>query len=578
MSQRPSLRNVHRQGRSDGLCGGKKWLAGAASFAFSQRLLFLAAKRAAFRTPALNLSPAKLKVMGPTQQLVLPQPSEPSASPEHPSPATQLATPPSPRRLGAGRTLLLFGIALRILVFCFLAPLNNDRGHALVVQYIVEHHTLPAATHSGESYQPPLYYLLAAPIWAATRSLKWVQALNLVFSILTLLVFYRLFYARKLLPSETAAQCAFGLACFLPQFVLFGLYISNDTLAVFLGALLALQTARFTARPSARSAALLALLTSLGLLTKATFLSFLPVLFALVSFVLLRRGRPAAKACAAGLALCLLAAGLGSWRFVQSYREVGDPFVSNLGSQYQWVVAQQRSYRGIESFADVNLLKLVRAPSVSRRTDGAYPLLLYGTFWYPHIPESNFRVSRHAPFYYVGSAIYLLAVIPSVFFLAGLFELAKRLWRVAARDLSHPANRVSADPLDGGLLAKAFTPSQSAVFPSPMQPNPPARNADLPIDDQHLLVAAVAAAFLLGNLVLILAVAVKWHVWSVMQGRLLFPSFAGMLLPFGEGVAALAKNRRATALLAASILALAICFCLYYTTEISSQLGGWPFV
>jgi hypothetical protein len=318
--------------------------------------------------------------------------------------------------------------------------------------------------------------------------------------------------------------------------VLFGLYISNDTLAVFLGALLVLQSARFTSRPSARSAALLGLLTTLGLLTKATFLGFLPVLFALVGFVLLRRGVPIAKACAAALALCLLAAGLGSWRYVQNYREVGDPFVSNLGSQYQWVVAQQRSYRGIASFADVNLLKLVVAPSVSPKTDGAYPLLLYGTFWYPHIPESNFRVSRHAPYNYVGSAIYLVAVIPSAFFLAGLFELAKRLPRFARAHCGDPP------------------------------------------DDQRLLVAAVAVSFLLGNLALILALAIKWHVWSLMQSRLLFPSFAGMLLPFGEGVTTFAKNRRASALLAASMLALAICFCLYYTTEISSQLGGWPFV
>jgi len=467
----------------------------------------------------------------------------------------------SPRRLGAGRTLLVLGIALRILVFCFLAPINNDRGHAAVVAYIAEHHAIPSATANAESYQPPLYYLLAAPLYAATGSLKCAQALSLVFSILTLLVLYRLFYVEKLLPGETAARYSFTLACFLPQFVLFGLYLSNDTLAIFLGALLVWQTVRFAAKPVAREAAILALLTSLGLLTKATFLSFLPVLFVLVGLVLLRSGQPVARAGAAALAVCLLAAGLGSWRYVQNYRETGDAFASNLDPRDKWVIAQQRSYRGAASFLDVNLLKLVAAPSVSPRTESAYPLLLYGTFWYQHIPESNFEVSRFAPYYYLGSAIYVFAVIPSLVFLAGLFELAKRVPRLALELRCE----VMPDRSDAALKTAALRPN--------LRPS-----CELTPGDQRLLVAAVAVSFLLGNLALIVAVALKSHVWSVMQGRLLFPSFAGMLLPFGEGVTAFAKSRRASALLAASMLALAVCFYLYYASEISAQLGGWPFV
>ncbi len=485
-----------------------------------------------------------------------------AASPERPEPsAAQLAAWLSPRRLGAGCTLLVLGIALRLLVFCFLAPINNDRGHAAVVAYIAEHHAIPSATANAESYQPPLYYLLAAPLYAATGSLKCAQSLSLVFSVLTLLVLYRLFYVEKLLPNETAARYAFALACFLPQFVLFSLYLSNDALAILLGALLVWQSVRVSAKPSAREAALLALLTSLGLLTKATFLTFLPVLFVLVGFVLVRSGNPAAKAWAAALVLCLLAAGLGSWRFVQSYREIGDPFASNIDPQDKWVIAQQRSYRGAASFLDVNLLNLVAAPSISPRTESAYPLLLYGTFWYQHIPESNFEVSRFPPYYYLGSAIYLLAVIPSAAFLVGLFELAKRIPRLAVE-------------LKQNVLGFNVAPRSSARHPSRRA----SHGDSVGPGDQHLLVAAAAVSFLFGNLTLILAVAAKSHVWSVMQSRLLFPSFAGMLLPFGEGVTPFAKSRSASALLAASMVALAVCFYLYYASEISAQLGGWPFV
>jgi 4-amino-4-deoxy-L-arabinose transferase-like glycosyltransferase len=445
------------------------------------------------------------------------------------------AEAPTPQGFAAGRTLLALGIALRIAVFWFLEPLNNDAGHFDVIKYIVEHRALPAATASFESYQPPLYYLLAAPFYAASGNVKWVQVLSLAFSILTLLVLYRLLYVDKLLGGPSPRPYAFLMACFLPQFVLFGLYVSNDTLAIFIGTLVVLQVVGFVARPTIWQAVLLALLVSLGLLTKATFLAFLPVLFVLAAFVLVRRGYSAQKAFAAALALSLLAGGLGSWRFVRSYREVGNPFVSNLDSGHPWIIAQQRSYRGAISFFDLNLWKLLVSPSVSPQTEGAYPMLLYGTFWYQHIPESNFLGSRTAPFYYLGSIIYVLALAPSLVFLFGLFLLAKRLPRfVTSCDLSQP-------------------------------------------EGQHLLAGFVSVLFLLGNLALIFAVASKYHVWTLMQGRLLFPSFCGLLVPFGAGVSALGDKGHASMVLKVAMVALVACFYLYFASEISNQMGGWPF-
>jgi hypothetical protein len=438
------------------------------------------------------------------------------------------------RHFAMGRILLALGEALRIVVFWFQDPLNNDAGHLDVIKYIVEHHALPAATASFESYQPPLYYLLAAPIYAVSGSVKWVQLLSLVFSVLTLLVIHRLFYVDKLLADLRSCRYAFLMACFLPQFVMFGLYVSNDSLAIFLGAVVVLQIVRFVTAPTLQQAVLLALLVSLGLLTKATFLAFLPGLFVLAAFVLLRRGYSARHALAAALALSVLAAGLGSWRFVENYREVRNPFVSNLDSGHSWVVAQQSSYRGAVSFFDVNLLKLLRSPSVSPKTQGAYPLLLYGTFWYQHIPESNFYGSSSAPYYYLGSTIYVLALAPSLLFFYGLFLMAKGLPRFGtACDLSRQ-------------------------------------------EDQRLLAGFVAVLFLLGNLALIVAVALKYHVWTLMQGRLLFPCFCGLLMAFGTGASALRDNRLASMVLKVATAALVTCFFLYFASEISNQVLGWP--
>jgi hypothetical protein len=182
----------------------------------------------------------------------------------------------------------------------------------------------------------------------------------------------------------------------------------------------------------------------------------------------------------------------------------------------------------------MNLLKLLVSPSVSPKTEGAYPLLLYGTFWYQHIPESNFIVSGSAPFYYLGSVIYVFALVPSLVFGFGLFLLVKRLPRfVTTFDLSQR-------------------------------------------EDQLVLVGLVTVLFLFGNLALIIVVALKYHVWSLMQGRLLFPSFCGLLVPFGVGASALADKDLTRMVLKVAMLALLGCFFLYFASEISNQLGGWP--
>jgi len=437
------------------------------------------------------------------------------------------------QRLSRAQVLLGGGIALRTLVFIVLAPLNDDTGHLDVIKYIVQFHALPPSRAMQMSFQPPLYYLLAAPLYYLTGNAKGVQVLSLVLSIFTLLVFYRLLYQENLMGSEKPRLYAFMLTCFLPQFVLFGLYVSNDTLAIFLGALMILQVARFAREPNSRQLVLLGLLAALGLLTKATFLAFLPVLFALVLFARFRAGASARKAFLAALALLVLSCGLGSFKFIRNYREVRNPFVSDLDFDYSWVAKHKQSYRGAASFLDINLLKLLASPTLDPRrpsgspspTESSYPLLLYGTFWYPHVRNSNFAVSRPS-FNYLGSVIYVFALVPTATFFIGLFLLFKGLPRFLAR----------------------FEPLRK--------------------EDQLLLVSYVSVLCLFGNLALLVVVTLKYHVWSVMTGRLLFPAFYGLLVPFGVGAGAVAQRKVASTALKVTMLALAACFALYFAAEL----------
>jgi len=66
-----------------------------------------------------------------------------------------------------------------------------------------------------------------------------------------------------------------------------------------------------------------------------------------------------------------------------------------------------------------HLLKLVLESHVFRTRLPFDPLLLYGTFWYQYIPESNFRGNR-TPLDNLGRFIYVLALLPTVLMVIGL--------------------------------------------------------------------------------------------------------------------------------------------------------------
>ena len=123
-----------------------------------------------------------------------------------------------------------------------------------------------------EFYAPPLYYLLAAPIYSLTGG--WIIALRLFSVVLGgLLVVVAYLIAAELFPSMwpipwgTAAFVAF-----LPQHVAMLSAVNNDSLAELLIALIVWQAIRLfrSGQPSQRALLILGLTLGLGLLTKAT--------------------------------------------------------------------------------------------------------------------------------------------------------------------------------------------------------------------------------------------------------------------------------------------------------------------
>jgi 4-amino-4-deoxy-L-arabinose transferase-like glycosyltransferase len=428
--------------------------------------------------------------------------------------------------------LLCLGIVTRCIVYFSLSPFNND-AHITIIDYLVKHRTFPSIAENDLAFHPPLYYWLAAPILAISQSDKVVQLLSLVISIGTLIVLYRIVFKEELIASRRAQLYGFLLACFLPQFVMFGLYISNDSLSFLLGSLIVLAAIHFIKTPGWKQCALLALVTGLGLLTKTTFLVFVPVLLVFVCFVQFREQGSLSRVIRTAGIFLLISVSLGSYKYVDNYIRYKNVFINSLDVPVWWF--QMGSYHGLRSYFEFNIWRLVASPSIpydelsgltSPMTTGSYPLLLYGTFWYQHIPESNFRGAATKPFSYIGSVIYLVALVPTAVFVLGVLRLL----------------------LQCPLFVRSFDRKEA--------------------DDRRRMGVYVAAMLLGVNTALIVATLVRYHVWSLMQGRYLFPSFAGLVSIFAVGVELIEGRRAASVILRCSMIVLMTLFGLYFSSEI----------
>ncbi len=159
--------------------------------------------------------------------------------------------------------IFVWGLIVRCIVFVFLSPCNND-DHLGVIFYIVNTGRLPTSDLMWESFQPPYYYLIAAP-FLMFGSVKSVQMFSLLLSCLNLFLIYS-YVKRTGLAASPVDRChMLALVALLPQFVLFGNFISNDALAFLLGTVLLLASFEAVRNPDMRSILLLAVCLGGGL-------------------------------------------------------------------------------------------------------------------------------------------------------------------------------------------------------------------------------------------------------------------------------------------------------------------------
>jgi Dolichyl-phosphate-mannose-protein mannosyltransferase len=414
---------------------------------------------------------------------------------KHPSSSDRPLGKPAPRSSFNHRAFLLVlatGIALRIVAFAYMGYLNND-NHLVVIEYIAQRWIPPHAGQFNQSFHPPLYYFLAAAV-LRLGNLQGVHILSLILSIGTL---WLIAHSLRQLPwiDERIRPWCLALAAFHTQFIMFGLFISNDALAIFLGTLIFYQCRRVQMTPSLINSLWLGIYLGLGLLTKAVFLVYLLPLILFIWLTGRQRALPGPRLISRLALVLFISAILGCCKYVENFVLFGNPTVSNLDI-WLWTEDQQPTWIGFQSLIDFNLLKLVRHPVISTATVHSYPLMLYGSFWYSLIPESTFHSNLISPLDRLGSLIYLVALCPTLLMLWG-------------------ATRIAISPFGVG----------------PQHRHEP----DVSTRDRWVYEGCLLLILLL-NFFLILAVGWSYDVWSVFQGRLLFPSYIALLLAFSAGM------------------------------------------
>jgi 4-amino-4-deoxy-L-arabinose transferase-like glycosyltransferase len=422
----------------------------------------------------------------------------------------------------------LAGVVLRLFVFLFQDPFNNDY-HFQVIDWIHKNGTIPIATQLSQAYHPPLYYVLAQLFYGGDFSmpgLKVLQLFSLLTSLLTFVVFTLMI--NRFIESERVRRSATLLAACLPQLIMFGNFVSNDSLANLIGALLFLQAYLYVEKPNPARKVGLAVILGLGLLTKGTFLAFIPVVLGLVIVVEWRSRKRWTAVVLSALLVAALGLGIGAYKYVESYRHFGDPFIHNAdplvqkATKWNWAAAQKHTFTGLGSVFDWNIPKLMLHPTLGDETRHSYFLMMYGTFWYQYLYESNLMGNKTG-FRYLGSLIYLLALVPTLVMFLGAYDAGAKLRAVIRRR-----------ELETRTIQELFG------------------------------VLAFLAAF-----GLVVYLGIRIDIWSCFQSRLFFPAFWGVIVLFSSGLARIERRPRIAPTVHRLLNVLFVCFALYFLTELA---------
>jgi Dolichyl-phosphate-mannose-protein mannosyltransferase len=278
-----------------------------------------------------------------------------------------------------GRAWRLTPRVLRwVLVACWIVLAANNlwkvppdigfdvQAHYEYIERIVRGRSIPLATEGWQMFQPPLFYLLAAPWFALFRThfsdesvVKLLRVLPLLCGLAQIEILFRA--ARAVFPDKDDLQAILlTVGGLLPMQIYISMVIGNEPLAGCLTAAVVLMCFLLLAQParprSNRFFVVLGLLWGLGLLSKVTPLLLTPLVAAAVVWQARREtaldaGSKTIRRPSPGFGFtrlawvfgaCLLTSG---WYFARNWSHFGKPIIFGGTPESGFLWWQDPSYR-----------------------------------------------------------------------------------------------------------------------------------------------------------------------------------------------------------------------------------------
>lgn len=251
------------------------------------------------------------------------------------------------------------GIALRILVFIVMDPENPD-AHREVLEFIVKNHRLPLTSQLFLACHPPLYYLTSLPFYLI-GGLKLVEFYGLITACLNLWLMSKLL--KMTIKDIEIRNLGFLIATFLGTYLIYSLFVSNDTLSVLIGTWFFYNLLKYLREQTLKNAVILSLSTGLAFLTKSKFIRFIPLV--LIILFLVNFWKPFGKMVNM-MVLCGVIIGFtGTYKFIEYYKTQHQFFIHNL--DIFSLASNATFYKGPQSFCNINIFSLIKDPNLSSR-------------------------------------------------------------------------------------------------------------------------------------------------------------------------------------------------------------------
>ena len=428
--------------------------------------------------------------------------------------------------------ILWLGIALRVLIFIVMNPQGPD-AHFEVLDFMLKNHRLPRTNELFLACHPPLYYLTALPFYVI-GGLKLVEFYGLITSCINLWLMAKL--VKMTIKDAEIRNLSFLLATFLGTYLIYSLFVSNDTLSVLMGTWIFYNLIKYLREQTLKNVVILSLSTGLALLTKSTFIPFVPIILTVIFLV--NFSKPFWKMVYT-MILCGAIIGFsGTYKFVENNRWQHKVFVHNL--DIFKLPGNSIFYQGPQSYYNINILTLIKDPNLSSRNPSIHsaPLLMYGTFWYKHqYFENNLTFGNYSGFRYIGSIFFILGILPTILIFMGLALLFRQ-----------------------GFMLLFFTWRQqygTIIF-------------------WEKIFRATCLVLLLGSVATMFTGVIKYNDWAFMHTRLLVHVFYPTILLLATGLSFIKRNKpNLLKYLALNLTLFVVLSIFYFSVESAVIAWNW---